>query len=445
MSDTLPAQPPQRHASHGLMDTMPGYRQAIAAVVPALYLAYAVLIWPLLYAKQYTADEFTQGATSAPTSSILSTLVFPALCGLAVLLFLSERSRLGAVRRWPLLLLLALWVYLGLSTRWAIVPGASFKDFIVLTLTLLGLGLSTMLVDSIDRLLRPMFVVLALAMMVNLASVLLTPAGPIGHEGIYIHKNDLGAVAAMGLLFALYGLTIRGNLYRLVSLVAIAGWLLILVRSESKTAVGLALLAPLLGLAVTLARQYLRITLSILLVIAIPLILIVVSGGVSGFSQGDLSQMIGGDRTFTGRIEVWDFILQQLQNHPWTGFGFHSFWTGEVGNASPTIHAAYGFLQKAPTAHNGYLEIMLWGGWIALALFGLVMIQLTHWVSQITDLDPAIGWILTTLLIFIGLHNLLESSWFADNSANSIITNVMIMAMIAARPPRQSRQLVQLI
>ncbi|MBU1174399.1 MAG: O-antigen ligase family protein [Alphaproteobacteria bacterium] len=445
MSDILPGRAPPVDARFGLLQTAPNYRQAIASLIPAMYLAYSVLIWPLLYARQYIAEEFDQAGAIVPAGPNLSILAFPALFGLAALLFLAERSRLPAVQRLPLLAMLALWGFIGLSTSWAITPGASFKEFVVLTMVLLGMGLATMLVDSVERLLQPLFWVLFAAMLVNLASVLLTPAGPIGHQGIYIQKNELGGVAAIGLLFALYGLTVRNGWYRLLGLIAVAGWLIVLARSGSKTSLGLALVAPMLGLGATFARHYLRIALPVLLVAAGLAIVLVVSGGVPGLSVGDISQSMGGERTFTGRVEVWDFVLKQLETRQLTGFGFRSFWTYEVGDASPTIHGASGFLQKAPTAHNGYLELLLWGGWMALALFGAVMVLVADWVSRVTDTDWRIGWMLATLFTFIGLHNLLESSWLDSNSINSILFSMMVMAMIAGRPARPPRRVVRLI
>ena len=73
----------------------PNYRQWIASLIPAILLGYGILLWPLLYAKSFTADEFTQTAVAAPERSILNVAFFPVLGAIAIVLLLAERAR------WP--------------------------------------------------------------------------------------------------------------------------------------------------------------------------------------------------------------------------------------------------------------------------------------------------------------------------------------------------------
>jgi len=63
------------------------------------------------------------------------------------------------------------------------------------------------------------------------------------------------------------------------------------------------------------------------------------------------------DATFTGRTEVWDFVLDHIRQRPLTGYGFATFWgTPEV------VYGMGGYEVWANTAghaHNGYLDLAL--------------------------------------------------------------------------------------
>jgi exopolysaccharide production protein ExoQ len=82
-----------------------------------------------------------------------------------------------------------------------------------------------------------------------------------------------------------------------------------------------------------------------------------------------LLAMIGRDSTFTGRTEIWRVVREHPVN-PLLGSGYLAYWdkTGvvEIGD----------YEAELKTAHNGYLEIYLDGGFIALGLLLLVLLVL---------------------------------------------------------------------
>lgn len=421
----------------------PSYRQVLAALVPALLLAYAVLIWPLLFSRGYTADEFTQGPVTMPERSPLTSLVFPAVAALAVAVLLAERAKWPRLAPGALLALVGFWAVQCVSATWSILPSATISPLAVMTLTLLALGGAVMLTPSVEQLLKPLFWVMALTMLANLIDVLTTRAGPIGHEGIYIHKNELGGVAALGVIFSLYGLMLRPYWYRLVGLAGVFAWLFILYKSESKTSLGFALLAPMLGFCAVMLRRHLRVSLLVMVGIAVPALLFVLAGGIPGLTLSDISALVSGDRTFTGRVELWDFALGQLDQSPVLGFGYNSFWEGQIGALSPTLHGPIGFLQKAPNAHNGYIDILLQIGWVGLGLFALLFLAVVAWLDRLAREDLATGLVCVTLVIFIALHNMLESTWLATNSPNPTLFLLFALCAVARLPARQPLTLMR--
>ncbi|MES2467151.1 MAG: O-antigen ligase family protein [Verrucomicrobiota bacterium] len=76
--------------------------------------------------------------------------------------------------------------------------------------------------------------------------------------------------------------------------------------------------------------------------------------------------MLGRDLTFTGRTEVWEAILA-LDTPSMLGTGFCNFWSNKF------------YLSKLPywvahSAHNGYLEVYLDGGWMGVTILGVLLI-----------------------------------------------------------------------
>ena len=101
-----------------------GYRRRLAVLLPAIDLAYFMILWPLVYAKDYVpADLATGGAVAEVQPGLLNRLFFPGLAALSVILMIAERHRLGRFRLFGLCLIVAFFGYLGLTAAWALVEG----------------------------------------------------------------------------------------------------------------------------------------------------------------------------------------------------------------------------------------------------------------------------------------------------------------------------------
>lgn len=267
---------------------------------------------------------------------------------------------------------------------------------------------------------------------INLAFVFLTAPSAIGHTGIYSHKNSLGGAIALCLVILLYGVTHPERLYRVAALllIPVAGY--IIYRSQAKTALGFSMIAPTIAGIAVLARYYLRFPIPLLLAIVTPVAAFVLLSGAFDISLTDVSELITGDPTFTGRTVLWQFAVENIAQRPLFGYGFQAFW--QVGDVSPAWEGVRGFLQLTPHAHEGYLDLLLQGGVVALGLFGMLFLLLTAWISRKTDELPAVGWLLGTLVIFIALTNLLETTWLATLDPGSILFLTLISAAMFKQP-----------
>jgi len=411
-----------------------GYRHRVVVLLPAVALAYFMLIWPLIYARQYIPADLATGAVVAPAAPILNRLVFPVLAALAMALMVAERRRLGRFDLFGGLLVAGFLGYLGLTAAWSLVPGTTLSRLSLHLLLLISLAPAVLLAERLDDILKPMVWVAMAVLVVNVLSIAVIPSSRIGFPGIYSHKNTLGANAVIAGLFALYAIGRADHRMRLAGFVALPFTVLLLYLSQSKTSLGLLVLAPLAAVVAALARRYLRIALPILMVVLTVPAIFLLGGGVPGFDFRDLSMIISGDTTFTGRSELWTFALAHIAEKPWTGWGFQSFWG--IGPASPAARMTDSFIGVAPHAHNGYLDMLLQGGGVALALFLSILLMIAWWIDKVADRDGPAGAFLAAVLFYILWQNLLETDWLQGMTPLNTLLLLLMVAAIARRNGR---------
>jgi O-antigen ligase len=112
----------------------------------------------------------------------------------------------------------------------------------------------------------------------------------------------------------------------------------------------------------------------------------------------------------TGRVPLWQALIDQVWQHPWLGAGFAAFW-------SPSNVAQLGssaVLGRA-SAHNGYLEELLNTGVVGLTiLLAFCLGTLTVALRRARRGDP-LGWLLFLFIVFylmLNLTNALTQEYF---------------------------------
>jgi O-antigen ligase len=89
------------------------------------------------------------------------------------------------------------------------------------------------------------------------------------------------------------------------------------------------------------------------------------------FAADVFLELLGKDATLTGRTKIWAAVMRQIEERPWTGFGYSAVWDDKSGwGPLAWITKDAGF--KAQHAHNSWLEQWLgmgFAGLIAWALF----------------------------------------------------------------------------
>jgi O-antigen ligase len=181
---------------------------------------------------------------------------------------------------------------------------------------------------------------------------------PSGWRGIYYHKNHLGRLMCFSsgtfLLLAFNTNKFQKYFWMLFCLSAF-----LLVCSNSKNA----LISLLILLLIPPMWLVLRQTFNLRMFLVN--IFLLIGGGltisITSNAESILKSM-GKDTTFTGRFPLWSMLLQKAGEKPWLGYGYHGFWSTNIGD---DVRRIFGW---AGDAHNGFIEVFLNLGFIGLSL-----------------------------------------------------------------------------
>jgi exopolysaccharide production protein ExoQ len=239
-----------------------------------------------------------------------------------------------------------------------------------------------------------------LALAVSAVYVLTTPPSPIGHPGYFTHKQELGLLAAFGIILSSYEILQRGW-RRLVALVTIGVSFWLVSESGSKSAVAFAIVALGASWLMLMVCKRTRLT-PAFIVAAVVVASLFVSNPIER-----LGYTLYGDNTLTGRTGIWAFIDYQISHRAWFGWGFHSYYF--VPN-SPQ-NAAPGYVREMPSSHSGYRELKLETGRIGYWIFLFFIFSSLHLIERVRRIDTVRAWFYLSLELFAVLINLLDSGW----------------------------------
>jgi exopolysaccharide production protein ExoQ len=368
--------------------------------------AYATIIGPL-YVFEFPMLDHIQNAEPGLPNRIF----WPAMAAVSAVLAVRNYSRLSRLISPPHIICLLVYVaFAGSSVLWAFRPEVSFTRFVQQVMVLTSIVLPGMLAVRTTDLMRGVFLCFAFGAILNIFFVFGNPLCVVnelgGYPGYFLGKNYLGEFSVVAFLLALHELLYPG-FRRALGIVIVIIATLLLFWANSKTALGLVLIVPLLAGLTLIVKRITRISPAIIL-LSIPFCYAVLSS-VSGFNMNRVSYIIYGDSTFTGRTIIWDFANYEIARRPLLGWGYQSFWL--VGLDAPSVVEAPGFVKYMPNAHNGYRDTMLEMGYVGYTLLLMFIIATLHAIGRVADSDPARAWLVLSLAIFIIVYNYLESLW----------------------------------
>lgn len=316
--------------------------------------------------------------------------------------------------RWSELLpLLLLCLGPALSILWSAFPQKTTSDIItLLVFGLLGIVISKYI--SFDQRLVTTAYTLGILIGLSVAVVFFAPSygididsRAIAWRGVFSNKNSLGRVAAIELLVCVF-LAVRSQSHR--RLMWLAGSCLsvvVLINSDSQTA----LLAALVGLAVVWIMRLRPWT--PVLAARIPSVLLAAYFLLSSLIPA-VGPIIAGyvsrDPTLTGRTVLWQLSNQFADQKPITGWGFGAVWQVD-GGVGQTISRSLTFIPGS--AHNGLIDLRL-----QLGVIGVILLAIGLWIlirqalsSQAALSGPSHSWKVGYLAVLLTM-DLAESTFY---------------------------------
>jgi O-antigen ligase len=339
------------------------------------------------------------------------------MAAIALALTLQRRARLVTMSIPPHIIFLFIYLaFAGATVAWAFKPEISFVRFSQQLMIVISVVLPAMLVNPTTDLVRSLFLCFAISAILNVFFVLdgsqiiatygSQGAVNIGYPGYFLGKNYLGECAAIAFLLSLYEI-LHSGFRRIAGLTILVVAVALIFWSNSKTAFGLAIVAPILAGITLFVSKKSGVSIAIILVL-IPISYIILSS-VSNINVNRLSYILYGDSTLTGRTLIWDFAVNEIALRPLQGWGYQSFWL--AGPDAPSIVDAKGWIKHMPNAHNGYYDTLLEIGYVGLCLLVIFLITTLHAIGRVAVRDRSRAWLLLSIALFVILFNFLESLW----------------------------------
>jgi exopolysaccharide production protein ExoQ len=332
-------------------------------------------------------DKLTQGLNSL--------MIVVSLCLLWRGFHQVRPIRTGAI------LAIALVGFFFLTALWSIDPKATETRallYLFMVIGAIGIVANFEADEFMDLLSKTCF----LAAVASLALLIVSPADAHAGEdfrGIFSQKNTLGEAMTIGALASLHGLRV-GDGKRLRSIIILVFVTIVAMVSKSMTSLLTIFVFCSADTVIALIRRggLLRIIGILGSGLALPVVVF-----AAAFPDSVL-EMIGKDPTLTGRTDLWAYVIADIYQRPWLGWGFLAFWS-PLNPAAAEIGDTFHWF--APQAHNGLLEMLLNVGVIGTVLlicFWIRSVRLALRCLRTSEKASAIsGLMLCAGLVLVGI------------------------------------------
>ena len=222
-------------------------------------------------------------------------------------------------------------------------------------------------------------------------------------QGVVGNANNLGMLALLALLVFALQLADR-SVSRRWSTGWSTGWIIVaittLVCTRSATVtVAVAVMAA-VAVAVLLIRRARTPRARAIISAAIVAVAAVAAAGVVAFN-GTILGLLGKSSDLTGRLGIWQNVIDLAQQRPAAGWGWVSFW---MPWAAPFDTLAFRSGVRQLQAHNSWLDVWLQLGILGLIIFGaLVLSTLARSASFALDRPqsaPGVGGAYSAVTLF---------------------------------------------
>lgn len=339
--------------------------------------------------------------------ALLSFIIIP------VLIFRQWRSFIYvATRDWVLLLTVGIAV---VSVIWSINPGETLASSrAILSTTAFGIYLVTRYTPKEQ--LSLFACLFAIYTLINILAAVVLPSygmpyrvhdgGGVVLQGVAGHKNQLAAVMAMTATLFL-DICIYSDKYRKVTATAaaIAFIALLLTKGKASLAVFIAMLCLLPLYRVTKVDYRLKTFFSIcaFLIVAVIVTLTLIN------LELIVVDLLGKDMNFSGRIPLWEYLIDRGMEKPFLGYGYGAFWTDPTEKLGVQLNTWINALEAGGNSHSAYIELFLQLGFVGASLVVLSFATVLIRVILLLGLTKQIEYFcMLQLLLFIAISSYSE-------------------------------------
>jgi O-antigen ligase len=369
-------------------------------------------------------------------SNLLNQIIFSTAFLLSAVSILNRRHAFALlIKREKLLTLFLIWCFL--SIIWSDFRFVSFKRFFQIMTAFTVSAAVLIHFRTSDETLKYFKNLIFLFLIGSLLSIIVVP-GAIQPEttawrGLADGKNHFGQVCLFSsIIFAYAWLKETGSIgKKMFNLGVLILSVAALIGSQSMTSILTAILLLFAGLIFYINREFktlgignLFIFLSICVLGGICVTLLMMASEL----LLSLPEYVGKSRTFTGRTDLWLYMLDEVKQHPFLGSGFGGFWV--VG--SENLRELYKYFVWLPNhSHNGYLDILNETGLIGLSLFMIALIAYLKRLFHYKNNKIWMWFVLAALVI-----NVQETTLFRMNVFSGVMFIFSYLAIYADQSGR---------
>lgn len=410
-------------------------RTSRALWIPTIWISIAasrmVSQWLSTAPQAASGQQYVEG-------SPLDRAVLTGLLVVAMIVLVGRSGRVIRILRmnWPIILFFS---YCAVSILWSDYPDVAtkrwFKSLGDLVMVLVVLSERDRLA-AIKRLINRMaFFLIPLSILFiefypRMGRSSSLDDGVMANIGVTMNKNELGSLCMIIGIATVWRLAIAfwNNSHRRHTVIVhgtiLAMVLWLLYEAHSATSLACFLLGSAVVVVLTLPgkKRPARVHLIAGVAAVLATVILLLPDVYAYFVES-----LGRNTTLTGRVRLWDLLLT-MNNHPWFGTGFQSFW---LGTRLDTVWSLYGQVNEA---HNGYLGVLLELGWVGLSM--LVLLLVTGYGNVVASFrrNPKEGSLKIGIFVIAVVYNITEAA-FRMMSPVWIFLLLAILAVPAAPPP----------
>lgn len=372
-------------------------------------ISFSLYIFFILFGTTLPFQERAIDASDISTSNVANQIIFTALFLISIITLFHKIDNVISVIKEEKFLALFL-LFCTFSIVWSNYSLITFKRLFRFYTEVIVCLSFLLYAKSLDDALVILRIILGAYVVVTFVTIFTIPAAIDSYgdwRGITLQKNLLGQSSLISVL--VWGLSLKDKrklvkfFYTIMMLIS----LILLIGSKSSTSLIALVIIVISGVLFSLEKYFVNVEIrkTFPIIIILYFILVIVSSYLlvpqlinSIFKEG------GKNITFTGRTEIWSYILSVVKKHWLLGCGYQGFW---IMNDPNIIKLWPIFHFQINESHNGYIDLLNETGLIGLLLVFSIVINYFYKLNKFKRKNSWKWFILANLIV-----NILESVLF---------------------------------